>query len=99
MEWKQKKEETLGLRTKAVDRARTPALLARQVSLALGQTEEARLYLSFTTGLQGWSVRASPGDRDCGSGTDRAGDSWAFFSAVKYNLLKSGYDHIHPELG
>lgn len=102
MKWKQRKEETLPLWTKAVDRAATPGLLARQVSLALGQAEEARLSFTLPTRLPRGAERSCGGlSRRQGLWLwDRAGDTWVFSSVVIYNLLKSGFDKsTHLELG
>lgn len=106
MEWKQRKEETQQLWTKAVDRATTPGLLARQVSLALGHTEEAMNYFSLTTGLPRgaerscfrWGLLQDMGIVTMGLGREHLGI--LFFSVVKFNSLKSGYDRrIRLELG
>lgn len=88
--------------TKAVDRAMTPGLLARQVILALGQAEEARLSYSFTTGLPRgverscftWGLVQETEIVAMGLGRGHLG--LLLFSVVKYNLLKSGFSRNTP---
>lgn len=84
MDWRQWKEETLQLWTKAVDRASAPGLPAIQISLAPGQTEEPRLSLQphSLSAKSGGGKRFYPGpSRRLGPWLwDYAGDTREFHS-------------------